>query len=413
MRTFLTILAFTLIAVSRGPGTCSADTLEQITAEALRKNSELQAFEQGVTAAQGGVRTARTLQNPELTVAPGFRRIDEGRKTADLFHAEFGVSQLIKFPGKRALELAIAQRNVDLAKIALEGFRFQLRAKVRRAFYDGLAAEKIAETRTQQIESAKALVESAKKRAEAGYVSDFEGVKSQADLIAAKKALGEAELQHTTARVTLNTLMGRSPMTRLTFTGSFDKVRPRESLTDYLGLAMARNPAIRTQTRQVELAGLNLRATRLSRHPDVAVGPSIEYLDNEQTYGLGAAFALPLWDQKKGAIETATAEQKKAVAELEKTRAEVAAEVTRAGATLQTANEQLRLYSPAFLDQLKTLMAQAEQGYTQSATTLLIYLDAKRTYFDTLTDYYESLARVADTRSDLESAVGVPLEIKP
>jgi len=213
--------------------------------------------------------------------------------------------------------------------------------------------------------------------------------------------------------VTLNTLMGRSPMTRLTFSGSFDKVRPRESLTDYLGLAMARNPAIRTQTRQVELAGLNLRATRLSRHPDVAVGPSIEYLDNEQTYGLGAAFALPLWDQKKGAIETATAEQKKAVAELEKTRAEVAAEVTRAGATLQTANEQLRLYSPAFLDQLKTLMAQAEQGYTQSATTLLIYLDAKRTYFDTLTDYYESLARVAETRSDLESAVGVPLEIKP
>ena len=57
--------------------------------------------------------------------------------------------------------------------------------------------------------------------------------------------------------------------------------------------------------------------------------------------------------------------------------------------------------------------SQAEQGYAQSATTLLIYLDAKRTYFDTLADYYESLAKVAETRSDLESAVGVPLEIKP
>jgi len=57
-------------------------------------------------------------------------------------------------------------------------------------------------------------------------------------------------------------------------------------------------------------------------------------------------------------------------------------------------------------------MAQAEQGYAQSATTLLIYLDAKRTYFDTLADYYESLAKVAETLSDLESAVGVPLELK-
>ena len=93
-------------------------------------------------------------------------------------------------------------------------------------------------------------------------------------------------------------------------------------------------------------------------------------------------------------------------------RAEIAGEVTKASATLQIAKEQLALYSPAFLEQLKNLMAQAEQGYAQSATTLLIYLDAKRTYFDTLADYYESLAKVAETRSDLESAVGVPLDLK-
>ena len=74
---------------------------------------------------------------------------------------------------------------------------------------------------------------------------------------------------------------------------------------------MARNPAIRTQTRQAEIAGLNLRSTRFGRRPDIAIGPSVEYLENEQTYGLSATLALPLWDQKQGEIETATAEQKK------------------------------------------------------------------------------------------------------
>ena len=109
-------------------------------------------------------------------------------------------------------------------------------------------------------------------------------------------------------------------------------MQPRGSQADYIALAMARNPAIRTQTRQAELAGLNLRSTRFGRRPDIAIGPSVEYLDNEQTYGLSATLALPLWDQKKGAIETATAEQKKALAELEKTRAEIAGEVTKASA---------------------------------------------------------------------------------
>ena len=73
-----------------------------------------------------------------------------------------------------------------------------------------------------------------------------------------------------------------------------------------LALALARNPGIRTQTRQAELAGLNLRSTRFGRRPDFAIGPSVEYLDNEQTYGLTATLALPLWDQKQGAIQTAT-----------------------------------------------------------------------------------------------------------
>jgi cobalt-zinc-cadmium efflux system outer membrane protein len=399
--------------VTLGCALASAETLEKITAEALRNNPELRALEQGVAAAKGGVRTARTLQNPELSVAPGFRQIEESGRTATLFHGEFALSQLFKFPGKRALEIAIAQRNVGLAEVALEGFRFQLSAKVRRAFYDGLAAEKISQARTQQVESAKAFVESARKRAEAGYASDFETVKSQADLIAASKALGQAELQKITARVSLNTLMARPATAPLEFTGTMENVQPRGSHADYIALAMARNPAIRTQTRQAEIAGLNLRSTRFARRPDFAIGPSIEYLESEQTYGLSATLALPLWDQKKGAIETATADQRKALAELEKTRAEIAGEVTKASATLEIAKEQLALYSPAFLDQLKNLLSQAEQGYAQSATTLLIYLDAKRTYFDTLADYYESLAKVAETRSDLESAVGVPLEIKP
>src|SRR5439155_10276912 len=243
-----------------------------------------------------------------------------------------------------------------------------------------------------------------------GYASDFETIKSQAELIAANKMLRQAEGQMRAARITLNTLMGRTPLSPLKLSGSLKNVQPRGSRSDFLVLAMARNPAIRTQTRQAEIAGLNLRSTRFGRRPDFAIGPSIEYLESEQTYGISATLALPLWDQKQGAIETATAEQKKVLDELEKTRAEVAAEVTTAAANLQAAQAQLALYSPAFLDQLKDLMAQAEQGYAQNATTLLIYLDAKRTYFETLVDYYDSLSKVAESRAELESAVGVPID---
>lgn len=387
------------------------ETLPELTREALRKNSELQVLEQSVAAAKGGVVTARTFQNPELSVAPGMRRTRGQGGSQKEFHGELALSQLFKFPGKRALEIALAQHGVRGSELALEAFRFQIAAKVRRAFYEMLGAQRTTTIRQEQVESAKVFAEAARKRAESGFAGDFETIKSEADLISANKALAEAQGRVTGSRVALNTLVARPPSSALHLTGTLGNIAPRGSLRDFVALAMARNPALRAQQLAAEKADLSLRATRFGRRPDFAVGPSIEYLKDEQTYGLSATLALPLWDQKKGEIQTATAEHQKALAELEKLRAEVRGEVTRSAEALSIASSQLTLYSPAFIERLKAFVEQAEQGYAQNATSLLIYLDAKRTYFETLTNYYDALSKVAESRADLESAVGVPLEL--
>lgn len=80
-----------------------------------------------------------------------------------------------------------AKRNVELRSIALEGLRFQLATAVRKAFYEQLAAQKIAGLRREQLVSAETFQQAATRRAESGYASDFEAVKAQADVINAKK----------------------------------------------------------------------------------------------------------------------------------------------------------------------------------------------------------------------------------
>ena len=390
----------------------SALPLDSAIAEALAKNPELRVLEADMAAAHGEVVTAKTWQNPELTVAPGVRRISEGGANQTEFHGEFALSQLFLFPGKRALLVAIAERNVELRKLALEGLRFQLATAVRKAFYEQLAAQKIAALRKEQIASAETFQEAATKRVESGYASDFEVVKSQSDVINAKKLLRAAEGQIAEGRVELNTLMGRDPSATVQVSGTLEGAAPSYTKTDVLALAMARNPSLRTRSMQGDIAGLNLRKTRFGRRPDFAIGPSVEYLPNEQTYGISATISLPIWNTSKGEIQSATAEQRKAVADIEKLRQEIAGAVTKSTAKLDVARDQLALYTPAYLDKLKALVAEAEKSYAQSATSLLIYLDARRTYFDTLADYYEALANVAGSRAALESAIGVPLELK-
>lgn len=131
---YLFLVFFAAVSVAR------AETLQQLPAEALRRNPELQVFKQSIAAAKGVVTTARTFFNPELTVAPGVRRTGGDGQSGSEFHSDFALSQLFKFPGKRALEIALAQSGVQATQLALEGLRFQMAAKVRNAFYDLLAS---------------------------------------------------------------------------------------------------------------------------------------------------------------------------------------------------------------------------------------------------------------------------------
>lgn len=196
------------------------------------------------------------------------------------------------------------------------------RSHGRKAFYEYLAAETIVKLRQDQIQSAQTFYDAAVKRAQAGFASDFETVKGQADLISAQKLGRAAEGNVTTARVELNTLLGRAPSSPLHPTGALEGTVPKYTAENYVGLAMAQNPSLRTQELQANLAGLNLRKTRFGRRPDFAIGPAVEYSSNagERTYALRATVALPLWNQAQGEIQTATAEQEKTLAEIEKLR---------------------------------------------------------------------------------------------
>lgn len=400
------------IRAAEPPPPSSSDgklTLSAAMAEALAQSPALRVIEADVESARGEVLTAQLKPNPELTFSPGLRRLREGDESHHEFLGSIGLSQTFVFPGKRELLISIAERNVELRRLATEGLRFQLSAAVRKAFYELLAAQSIVELRRQQLDSAQTFQQAAARRAESGYASDFEAVKSQGDVINARKLLGAAEGEIAAARVELNLLLGRDSSAPLELAGALDEPTPERPISELLVLAFAQNPSLRVQAMEAELAELNVRKARLARKPDISAGPSLEVSKSEQIFSLSATLPLPSKDYGRGELLTATAEQRKVAAETEHLKREIAGAVAKAATQLTTARAQLSLYSPAYLDQLKSVAGQAEQSYAQNLTSLLIYLDAKRTYFDTLADYHQAVADVARARAELESSVGVSL----
>ena len=385
-------------------------TLSAALAAALAQSPALQSIEADIDLAKAEVLTAQTRPAPELTLSPGIRRLRESSRARHEFFGGIALTKTFLFPGKRELLVSLAERNVDLQSLAISGLRFQIAAAVRKAFCELLAAQNVVGLRHQQLESAETFRQAAARRAESGYASDFEAVKSQGDVINARKLIQAAHGRIASARVDLNALLGRDPLATLEVAGGSNDPVPECSLADWVTKALASNPSLRVQTLQAEIAGLNVRKSRLTRKPDITAGPSLEYSKSEQI--IGVSVTIPLADKNygRGDILAAGAKQRKVQAETEKLRREIVSAVMQAATRLETVRSQLALYTPAYLDQLKAVVEQAERGYAQNATSLLIYLDARRTYFDTLSDYQEAVANVATSRAELESAVGAPIE---
>ncbi len=389
------------------PGT-NALTLDTAIRLALDNNPDIRVLSADIAAARGEVTTVNTWQNPEISVAPGFKKVRDPSDTQ--FHGDFGLEQTFEWPGKRALRRAVAEKNVAVRQLALDGFRSQLAIQVRRAYFTLLATREVAALREQRLALAKTFVDAAKKRVEGGFAPEFEATKAEVEVVAAQRVLREAQAQHDAARVTLNALMGRKPSEPLTVTGALgDNVAlPNQSIL--LEQALAQNPGVKVQEAEAERTGLSLQSIRKSRLPDFKVGPNLEYTRDEQIVGFGLSLPLPFWDKKKGEIASATAAQEKALAELEKLRREILRDVTTASQNLTAAKDSLTFYTPALRDKLKAALDAAAQSYAEGRMPLLLYLESQRTYFDTQADYFETLQRLFEARAELESAAGASLE---
>lgn len=383
-------------------------TLDAAIRLALENNPDIRVLAADIASARGEVTTAKTWQNPEISVAPGFKTIRDPSMTG--FHGDFGLDQTFEWPGKRALRRAVAEKNVAVRQLALAGFRSQLAIQVRRAYFTLLASREVVALREQRLTLAKSFVDAAKKKVEGGFAPEFEATKAEVEVVGAQKSLREAQAQHEAARVALNALMGRKPTEPMMVTGALGESVALPNQSTLFEKALAQNPAVKVQEAQAERTGLSLQSIRKSRLPDFKVGPSVEYTRDEQIVGFGLSLPLPFWDKKKGEIATATAEQEKALAELEKLRREILRDVTTAAQNLTAAKDSLTFYTPALRDKLKAALDAAAQSYSEGRMPLLLYLESQRTYFDTQADYFETLQKRFEAQAELESALGVSLD---
>lgn len=278
--------------------------------------------------------------------------------------------QEIVTAGKRKLDVAVAARGTDAAAMALEGRKFEVLTRVRRAYYDYVgwldkvrAEREVVATLGQAVETTRKLVEEAKTRPQ----SDL--VRIEALLAEARISLARSEEESANAWRQLAAEVGVPQLPPPPPEGTLPQGVPDWAPQAVLGRVLAANTDLRQAAVESERARLEVARARAEAVPNVTLGAG--YTRNFPELEAGALInfeaPLPVWDRKQGLILQAEARWAQAVAAERVTADRLTRETAAALTRYRTARLQVERLTAEVLPRLLRNLELLRRGYQAGA----------------------------------------------
>lgn len=392
--------------------------VDALVAEVVQSNPELEFYRAELAAAKAGQRQAGAWTNPELSGDIGSKRVWErhGPTLGDGVAWSVSVAQTFEFPGRISLRKAIANQQVELARIGLEHFEAALAARVRALAHALWAGQEKAAAAGEVAGRFQALLEVLVQREPAGVTPLLEMRIIEANAIALNRRASQATQEWKSALIELNQLRGRPADTPLTVSAQWSVPTNTPPLDALLDIARTRNFEVRLREAELAQQGFQVRLSRNERWPSVTVAPfyAAERADDEQRIvGVGVSVPLPLWTQNQGNIESAKARQLQAQAALDATLRQVERQMADHALALEALMNEMARWRADAQQQFREAAELADRHYRLGAVPVTTYVEMQTRYLDALESLLATRSEALEHARQLELLAGQSLDTVP
>ena len=407
-----------IIVIALAPivyGGSAASSLDTVVAEAWARNPEANVYRAEIAAAKGERRTAGEWQNPEATTDLGakFVRDYHGDTLGEGVSWSLSATQTFEYPGRVSLRKAIANHQIALAELGLEGFRAALAARVRAAAFRAALGKAKVDAAAQIAKRFDDLAAVMSKRPAAGIAPELEKKIIEASATALKRRPLEAQREMQSAIYELNQLRGARIDSPLALSQVDLKLQSLPPSATLLSKARERNYDIRARVVELEQQGYKVKLALNERWPAFRVGPFAhnERADtNEYQFGIGVTLPLPLWNVNAGKIDTEKARAAKVEAELAALVREVERKVADAGFVYRSRREEADNLQTSILPQMRDAAELADRNYRDGAVPLSTYTELQKQYLDAIDAFAAAQAGAIEARQQLELLTATRLD---
>ena len=377
-----------------------AVTLQTALAQAMERNPSLRAAQQALAASEGAMIQSQARPNPELA----FSQEDTRRATRS---SSLQWNQPIEVGGKRAARIKVAEHGVEMARAELDTARAALRADVRAAFVNLLAAQQRVKLNEKTLEIAAQARDAAAKRVIAGKAAPLEETKAQVAESSAQLVLNQVHSGLRVARQQLALMWGGSGMAVGEAVGDMvqlPQLPPQEELLQKIEQS--------AQVLRAQQAYLQAKSTaeleRAKRLPDPTVSVGVKRAEEagRNQLLLGVSIPLPILDSNRGNQLQALRLADKAEDELQAARQLAQAQLLQNYEQLQTSRAQTQQLQSKVLPGAQSAYEVAAKGFSLGKFSYLDVLDAQRTLAEARSLYLDQLVATHRAAADITRQLG-------
>ncbi|HXH16414.1 MAG TPA: TolC family protein [Sphingomonas sp.] len=403
------IMAFALIAGCATPVAANAQaatgmSLDRLAQDVVANNPERQFYQRQIETAGVERAAAGRWADPEAVVEFGQRSANDRTTGALLGDGQtyaVSVVQPIEFGGRIALRRAIAERQIDLAKLGLQQFDATLAARARTLGYALFAADEKAGVARTVAGRMRDLARVIVSRDPAGPAPRLEAASLQAGAITAERTAAMADADANSALYELNQLRGAPFAARIRIIRPDMRLPDLPSGTALAASATANNFELKSLRAQFEQQGLRVDLARKARIPIVGVGPYYDRARSdirETNYGLRLSTTLPVWNRQAGEVAVEQGRQAQANATLINAERRIARDVFDQAAQYEAKREALGKWTENTPQGFAETARDADRNYRLGAIPLATYMQMQQSYI-------EATNAVLDTRREALDAL--------
>jgi len=412
------LLFFGFFASGAAIGAEPSDSLDALVAQALAGNPEIKASEARWQAFSERVRQAGTFEDPMLMLKIQNALVrDPLAFDRDVMTAKvIGVSQMLPFFGKRALQREGAERAAEGERWSLEERKLELRRMVKETWYQLYFVDRSLEIVEKNIGILDDLTRFTETMYGVGQGLQQDVLKAQVERSKMEDMRISLRQKRRSLEATLNTLLYRPAGTAVATIVELNLTPVDFEEAELERLAAENRPQIRALAAQVEKAQISRKLGKREFYPDFTV--SLEYMQRDPAmgekgfdmYGAGVTFNLPVQRQRRHAmVAEAESETRMAQEELNMLRNQIRFGIADALARLERSRKLAELYRGGIIPQAGHSLEASMAAYRVGKADFMNVLDSQMALFNFEREYYDAVAEHQMQLAQLEGVVGVEL----